>query len=201
MSDHTNTQLSEDEPTNAYGELFFPEILLMVACPQCTKASPWPLQCGHTHIGIHQQTYIRTRASVAAPQWKPIATAPRNGAAIIVGREKLVPQSVRWMVSVDKGAPDGAWFVGGYNGTRLSWEPTHWTDLPLFIPSPVSPSLTVACPSCGSRTVQHSKGCTDSPTMPEEDPHPAGYDCGGTCAIHRPAFLATTPSDEQENHK
>lgn len=75
----------------------------------------------------------RSRPLSAAPadEWLPIESAPRDGTAIIVGGAGNTSQAVRWMISDAKGAPNGAWFVGGYDGHRLRWEPTHWIDLPI----------------------------------------------------------------------
>lgn len=66
----------------------------------------------------------------SSDDWLPIETAPRDGTAILVGRKRNTAQAVRWMISDTKDAPSGAWFVGGYDGHRLRWEPTHWTTLP-----------------------------------------------------------------------
>lgn len=58
----------ELEPRNAYGEPFFPDTVLMVACDQCSKAMPWPLSCGHTYVTIYKQEYTRVPVDSTAPR-------------------------------------------------------------------------------------------------------------------------------------
>ena len=70
-------------------------------------------------------------------QWLSIESAPKDGRAILVTSKRLTPQLVRWMISTDKGAPKGDWFVGGYDGPRIGLPVTHWMPLP----SPPTESL------------------------------------------------------------
>jgi hypothetical protein len=67
-------------------------------------------------------------------RWLPIESAPRDGTEILIANDRIVHE-VRWMVSADKGAPDGGWFVGGYSGWRLTWKPNKWMPLPSTIPA------------------------------------------------------------------
>lgn len=85
--------------------------------------------CAQNKIA-EREAEAATAAPEQAAQWRPIQSAPKDGRAILVGRERNSPQSVRWMISVDKQSPGGWWFVGGYDGHRLRWEPSHWMPLP-----------------------------------------------------------------------
>lgn len=78
----------------------------------------------------------RAAGETTVEGWLPIETAPRDGSPILIANDRMVHE-VRWMISSDKGAPEGAWFVGGYSGSRLTWKPSHWQRLP----SPVSAAL------------------------------------------------------------
>lgn len=64
-----------------------------------------------------------------AEGWRDIASVPIDGTAILVSCNHQV-QLVRWMVSEAKGAPDGWWFVGGYDGHLLGFAPNYWQPLP-----------------------------------------------------------------------
>jgi hypothetical protein len=74
-------------------------------------------------------TTSRPDGETTVEAWQPIETAPRDGSPILIANDRLVHE-VRWMISADKGAPDGGWFVGGYNGWRLTWKPSYWRQLP-----------------------------------------------------------------------
>lgn len=99
-------------------------------CPKC--------QQGYVceHCGDLLRTAPRATGEATVEAWQSIETAPRDGTAILIANDRLVHE-VRWMISVDKGAPEGAWFVGGYQGWRLTWKPTGWQLLP-------APPLTIS---------------------------------------------------------
>lgn len=87
----------------------------------------------HHKIAYVPESLLATvRREEREKAWRPIKTAPQDGRTILVGHasRRLDAVSVRWMISDAKSAPDGAWFIGGYDGPRLRWEPTHWMPIP-----------------------------------------------------------------------
>lgn len=179
------------------------------------RINGWPCVCSEC-------VSKRARATVAGPRgdaWKPIESAPRNGAAILVGHERHGSRLVRWMISVAKDAPNGWWFVDGYDGPRLVWEPTHWMFVPALDAATSSPTPTESgvqqalegivaafdndegdveirrvTRECAMSIAKQALGWDTAPPEStrvegEQEDPHPGYDCGSTCAVHNQTTL------------
>lgn len=125
----------------------------LLPCPWCgdpVETKEWPereevwryeIACLSDECCVLPSINARTREAAvsawntrpsAGRGWRDIESAPRDGTAILVARTRQESHIVRWMISAAKGAADGWWFVGGYDGPRLAWRhtPTHWMPLP-----------------------------------------------------------------------
>lgn len=94
--------------------------------------------CGEPAI-LHECKGPRPDIKFRQREWQPIATAPKDGTRILLGR--FVPgdeydghmQVDRWWSAKDKRS-----FVGFAQFNPTYWPPTHWQHLPAP-PIPVSP--------------------------------------------------------------
>lgn len=67
-------------------------------------------------------------AEIAAMQWRPIETAPKDGSTILVVRPGYYPEVSRWRADII--GSDWPWLVAlpGEDAQRL--KPTHWMPFP-----------------------------------------------------------------------
>lgn len=70
-------------------------------------------------------------AQLAALEWQPIESAPKDGTSIILYVAWRIVGEARWQ---GDGHDEGWWWAGtdpgDYNADKISSQPTHWMALP-----------------------------------------------------------------------
>lgn len=105
-------------------------------------------------VGAHSLTHLRRliagfeylqslcaeqKAKLEEAVWRPIETAPRTRAAILVYcPERMNTYAVSW---IDNGYDEPGWFHFGGGRTGLDEEATHWRPLPAR-PLPTPPAVS-----------------------------------------------------------